>query len=86
MEAVNPLVRYFDGNRLEEGFIIRWSSLSTQNFISAITGQMMWTTDCIHNNLTAGTLVSVKPGGRGITEMVYLKGGPFVYMRPAWLD
>jgi hypothetical protein len=23
MEAVNPLVRYFDGNRLEEGFIIR---------------------------------------------------------------
>ena len=58
-----------------------WKDIMKQlehaNFMNAIIGQTAWAIECMYNNLNAGTLVSIDPGGSGIAQMVHMKGGPF---------
>ena len=46
-------------------------------FCSAILGQTARTAQCMQNGLNAGTMVSIEPGGRGVSKMVQVMGGPF---------
>ena len=72
----NPLVRDYDGNRLE-GYYHLMKQPEHAAFLNAITGQTAWTIECVQNNLNAGTIVSIEPGGRGVAQMIHMKGGPF---------
>lgn len=72
----DPLARDFDGNRLE-GYYHLMKQSEHATFVNALTGQTAWTIESVQNNLNAGTLVSVEPGGRGFSQMVHMKGGPF---------
>ena len=73
----SPLARDYDGNRLE-GFYHLMKQPEHAAFMTALTGQIAWTSECHQNNLNAGTLVSIEPGGRGSAQMVHMMGGPFI--------
>ena len=66
----------FDGNRLE-GYYHLMKQPERANFMNAIIGQTARAIECVQNNLNAGTLVSIEPGGSGIAQMVHMKGGHF---------
>ena len=66
----------YDGNRLE-GYYHLMKHPKHTAFIHALTGQTAGTNQCTQSNLNAGTLVPIEPGGRGFSQMVHMKGGPF---------
>jgi len=66
------------GSLTLEGFYHLMKHPEHQAFMATLTGQVAWTADCHRNNLNAGTLVSIEPGGRGSSQMVHTKGDPFI--------
>ena len=71
----SPLARDLAGNRMEGCYHVM-KPAEHQLFLSAISTHIQWTLECHQNNLNAGTLISIEPGGRGSLQMLQMKGGP----------
>lgn len=74
--ACGVVTLLFGGNRLERNYHLM-KQPEHSLFCNAILGQTAWTAQCMQNELNGGTMVSIEPGGRGVSKMVQVMGGPF---------
>ena len=74
--STNPLVTDDSGTRLPGLYhLMRQNEHSL--FMSAISVQVTWASQCTQNNLSAGSIVSIEPAGRGRPTLIPTKIGPF---------